>query len=307
MAGFDNDIVYANNVDFSGGDPISGKVVADGQLLIGATASPNIRVNTLTAGTGVTITNGEGTISVAASDATPLEFVTDSGTATPASNSVNVFGSGGTSTSGSGSTITITSSDSFPATGTPTESFVDFLRASGLEGGWQLTNTGAAVYVLGHPGIQEPGPNVQQALDLVHGGGPVIMEFLVRLTITLNAGDQWILGLADTASLASFTNGIYWRVTQATGFWEAVTENTSTETATVTTNAADTDWHTIRIEINSAGTSVDYYFDGVLEATHTTNIPAPSVNIRGFMAAGSLGSGDNQVDYVAYKITPTRP
>lgn len=66
MAGFDNDVVYGSNVDFRGTTPIAAQVVADGQLLIGATAAPNIRVATLTAGAGITITNGAGAITIAA-------------------------------------------------------------------------------------------------------------------------------------------------------------------------------------------------------------------------------------------------
>jgi hypothetical protein len=69
MPGFDNNVVYANNVDFSGGSPVVGKVVADGQLLIGSTASPNIRVATLTPGTGISITNAAGSITVNATGA----------------------------------------------------------------------------------------------------------------------------------------------------------------------------------------------------------------------------------------------
>jgi hypothetical protein len=38
----------------------------------------------------------------------PINFVTNSGTATSASNNINVFGSGAVSTSGSGNTVTIT-------------------------------------------------------------------------------------------------------------------------------------------------------------------------------------------------------
>jgi len=64
MPGFDNSVVYADNVDFSGGTPVTGKVTADGQLLIGSTAAPYIRVATLTAGGGIGITNGAGTITI---------------------------------------------------------------------------------------------------------------------------------------------------------------------------------------------------------------------------------------------------
>ncbi len=71
MPGFDTSslgsVVYAQNVDFTGASLTGGtpQVIADGQLLIGSgSGSPRIVVNTLTAGAGVTITNGPGTISI---------------------------------------------------------------------------------------------------------------------------------------------------------------------------------------------------------------------------------------------------
>jgi hypothetical protein len=65
MPGFDNDTMFCANVDFRGIPyPIQPQVISDGQLLIGAAVSPNIRVNTLTAGTGVSIVNGPGNITL---------------------------------------------------------------------------------------------------------------------------------------------------------------------------------------------------------------------------------------------------
>jgi hypothetical protein len=64
MAGFDNDTMYADNVDFSGSATPVPTVTLDGQLLIGSTAAPNIRVATLIAGANITITNGAGTIQI---------------------------------------------------------------------------------------------------------------------------------------------------------------------------------------------------------------------------------------------------
>lgn len=55
-------LLATDNVDFSGAPNPSPKVILDGQLLIGSTVTPNIRVNTLTPGPGVSITNGNGTI-----------------------------------------------------------------------------------------------------------------------------------------------------------------------------------------------------------------------------------------------------
>jgi hypothetical protein len=64
MPGFDNSVMYADNVDFSGGSPVTGEVTLDGQLLIGSTAAPHIRVATIAAGPGATVTNGPGAITI---------------------------------------------------------------------------------------------------------------------------------------------------------------------------------------------------------------------------------------------------
>lgn len=117
MAGFSNisgdeSIVYADNVSFNGTER-GGKVTANGQLLIGSTVSPHIRVGTLSStGGSVTITVGSGTINLEAGATTPLSFPTDSGTATPAANALTISGQlAGTIpamfTIGSGSTVDV--------------------------------------------------------------------------------------------------------------------------------------------------------------------------------------------------------
>lgn len=60
--GFSNGTVCADNVCFNG--TRTAQVTADGQLLIGAAATPNLRVATLTAGTGISITNAAGSITI---------------------------------------------------------------------------------------------------------------------------------------------------------------------------------------------------------------------------------------------------
>ncbi len=62
MAGFTNDIMNCTNMDFRGVKPIVGQFISDGQLAIGSSVAPNIRVNTLTPGPGVSIINGNGSI-----------------------------------------------------------------------------------------------------------------------------------------------------------------------------------------------------------------------------------------------------
>ncbi|OGT44275.1 MAG: hypothetical protein A3F13_02595 [Gammaproteobacteria bacterium RIFCSPHIGHO2_12_FULL_40_19] len=143
-SGFDNDVMFADNVDFSAGSPVEGKVTADGQLLIGATASPNIRVSTLTAGSGMTITNGEGSITLSAGTTVATTYTTDSGNAIPVANILNVLGGTGVETSGSGNTVTIDASAatplSFPCdSGTATPA----ANALTLAGSGSITTTGS--------------------------------------------------------------------------------------------------------------------------------------------------------------------
>ncbi len=107
MAGFDNEVLWANNVDFRGIDPPSAQVTADGQLLIGATASPNIRAGSVTSTGGtITITTGAGTLNLESAAAVPTTFNTDGTSATPAGNILAIVGDGIISTNGSGNTIT---------------------------------------------------------------------------------------------------------------------------------------------------------------------------------------------------------
>lgn len=62
MAGFDNDVLYADNVDFTGSFPVSGQINQDGELLVGSTVAPFIRAYVPTGSNNVNITTGAGTL-----------------------------------------------------------------------------------------------------------------------------------------------------------------------------------------------------------------------------------------------------
>jgi hypothetical protein len=62
-----------------------------------------------------------------------------------------------------------------------------------------------------------------------------------------------------------------------TAFWRCVTAGGSAATVTVSTVAiAAATSYELKIEVNSAGTSVRFFVNGVLAATHTTNLPTTS-------------------------------
>lgn len=114
MPGFDNGVMYASNVDFTQTSQTSGsaQVLLDGQLLIGSTASPNIRVGTLTGSGGVTVTPGPGTLNISlVGGGNAIEKLTgDSGGAlTPTAGNINILGLSGSKVSGVASTLTIKS------------------------------------------------------------------------------------------------------------------------------------------------------------------------------------------------------
>lgn len=119
MAGFDNDIVYAANADFTRADnqvpSETNGLITNGQLWIGRTAvnagGTHIDVGTLTGTSGITITNGAGTIAIAVNGSTVGQTITgDTGGAlSPTSGNWNLLGQNvagsGVQTTGSGSTL----------------------------------------------------------------------------------------------------------------------------------------------------------------------------------------------------------
>jgi hypothetical protein len=116
----DESIVFTDNMSFDG-TARGGKMIADGQLWIGATASNrannggHVRLGTLTAGTGIVVTNSAGGISIATNGAVVPNTITGNsgGPLSPTAGNWNILGAStaaGTSpvvTSGALSTLTI--------------------------------------------------------------------------------------------------------------------------------------------------------------------------------------------------------
>ena len=80
----------------------------NGQLLIGSTGVDPV-LSTLTAGTGIGITNAAGSITIATAATVAVSYTTDSGSAVPAAGIISVVGLSGSKTSGATSVITVKS------------------------------------------------------------------------------------------------------------------------------------------------------------------------------------------------------
>jgi hypothetical protein len=107
--GFSNGVLVANNVDFTGNVQAAAQVTTNGQLLIGSSVGPNIRVATLSPGAGVSITNGPGTITIGlAGGGAAVETLTGNsgGAVGPTANNINILGTGSLTIVGTASTLT---------------------------------------------------------------------------------------------------------------------------------------------------------------------------------------------------------
>lgn len=85
MAGFVNAVLNCENINIGPGLSATGDFNANGQLIIGGVAAPNLAVGTLTAGAGISITNGQNSITIAATS-TGLSWSNISANQTLASN-----------------------------------------------------------------------------------------------------------------------------------------------------------------------------------------------------------------------------
>lgn len=106
MAGFANDVLIADNVNFTGATGVPGKigtVTTDGQLLIGSTATPNIQVGTLTSPNNtITIGYSSPNITLQSGSIVANNFPTDDGTAIPSLGVLKILGSSSTDYTQSG-------------------------------------------------------------------------------------------------------------------------------------------------------------------------------------------------------------
>jgi len=128
--------------------------------------------------------------------------------------------------------------------------------------------------------------------SLYIGSGTISIETYVTIDTLSNATQRFFTYFGYAGGNSNWLNipsGIFFSYDEggvvfsggiATPNWKCYTRAGSTVTMTITTiPVVDGQWYKLRIDINADGTSVTFYVDGVLVATHTTNIPSSTTVI----------------------------
>jgi hypothetical protein len=162
--------------------------------------------------------------------------------------------------------------------------------------------------------------------QFIFGGGAWIFETYVNVEILSTSLERFrfVSGFGNAPTNASESNGAFFTYdeggiqngTVASDNWQCVTSLASTRTLTTTTIPVTAgSWVKLRIEVNALGTSVAFFINGTLVATHTTNIPnyvfgSPT---RGFNVKQGIlkvtGTTNRSVfcDYLGYENYLTTP
>lgn len=161
----------------------------------------------------------------------------------------------------------------------------------GGSGGTTVTSNGEA----GAPGVFQLGTSTGSTnsrymhrgnTHLLAGGGVICAEWRVRIPTLSVAGSEAFtlrIGLHDSTSAAP-TDGLWFEYTDATnsGQWQVKASSNSTASTTNTTSApAANTWYRLKIVINAAGTSAEFFIDDVSVGTVTSNIPTGSGRVFG--------------------------
>jgi hypothetical protein len=133
-----------------------------------------------------------------------------------------------------------------------------------------------------------------------------------RYRMVFGFGSTTLSFLGESAGVFfTYDEGATMNGTAASLNWQCVTSNSSVRTVTTTAIPVTiTSWIKLRIEINAAATSAAFFINGTLVATHTTNIPGPTVNPGMFQKTGIQKINNTLaayffIDYILYECPLT--
>ncbi|MBI5970577.1 MAG: hypothetical protein HY884_05430 [Deltaproteobacteria bacterium] len=182
--------------------------------------------------------------------------------------------------------------------------FDDFLgNTLNGEGLWTLSSVGAAPALLtGVTGGQlsmSSGPDNISALNPVgfgiSGGTTLTFESRFKRNASYAPSRAWF-GFADSTTWNGPSNAIILDMQADGGNWKAVTTSGGTSTTTDTGVAGTNSWQKLKVVATS--TSVAFYIDDVLKATHTTNIPTAKLGVCVSLYRTPQNTTMQTIDYI---------
>lgn len=308
MAGFGDDssgfdVVYADNVDFSGSLAPQASVTTDGQLLIGSTTLPHIRVGNIVSSDGsIKVTNTSGAINLSGTaqgfqpNAVLQEF-DDFLAADTAHNSTNF----------SGKLCWFPNNTYDQSNGTANNPGIIT---------WAPNSSSSTFDALFLPTVSSSG--TEQAGPIVPGGGAITMSWIAQMSSLSGGGNtfRYDIGFCDVLtvsnSLRTYVNGMFFTYTDTvnSGNWQIICTNASVSTTVNTTVAATTSFTTFTIQVNAAGTSVSFFINNVLVGSAiTTNIPTTAITpfFQATRTAGTVPAMSIDLFWITINLSNPRP
>ena len=141
--------------------------------------------------------------------------------------------------------------------------------------------------------------------------GSMTMAWRVHIPVLSDGTNRFTLrcGIGDSAG-GEPSHGIFFRYVDNvnSGNWQAVAENSGATVADTTVAVVANTWYELKVVINAAGTSADFYVNGVNKCTIATGLPSAS-RLGSFICTAnkSLGTTDTlvNVDYAFWSFSPT--
>lgn len=185
--------------------------------------------------------------------------------------------------------------------------------------GWSFTNGSMqnANAEANHPGIvtRRSGTTANQVASLYMGAATTRTDIQLQnldettfivAPVASNTDHTVRVGLlADNAGNPP-TNGAYFERLAADTNWFRVTRSGGVQTRTDTGVAYGTSWRKLRIRKN--GANIEFYIDGTLNGTHTTNVPAGTTGLSfGVQVIPTTTTArDFKIDFFEYKGVAAR-
>ena len=204
----------ANGVVISGTtttSALTALTLTSGQLVIGGTTTP--AAATLTPGTGISISNGNNSITIGVSSGVATTFNCDSGTASPSSNAITITGgTTGLTTLGAGSTVSLTGTLGIANGGTGSVSYnVNGVIISGTTTTSALTSltlTSGQIVIGGTTTPAAATLTPGAGISISNGNNSVTISAATSVATTYNCDSGSAVPSANTLTINGGTTGL---------------------------------------------------------------------------------------------------